>query len=148
MPVENGGEGVREVLAGDFALVLCDLMMPALSGDVFYRAVERIRPDLCERFVFMTGHRSDAKTDGFLEKVNCLVLRKPFPLQHLRDVMALREVRCVFQSVFEGTASDVGIGPAANVLLTGGIPHSGGISIAAKVAAVLARAQSVPARMM
>src|SRR5437867_2028971 len=42
--VENGAEGVRKILADDFAIILCDMMMPKLSGTMFYRAVERAKP--------------------------------------------------------------------------------------------------------
>src|SRR5947209_15354865 len=49
--VENGAEGVRKVLADDFAVILCDMMMPTLSGPMFYRAIERAKPHLCNRFI-------------------------------------------------------------------------------------------------
>ena len=39
--VDNGSDGVREVLEGDSALILCDMRMPKVSGEVFSRAVER-----------------------------------------------------------------------------------------------------------
>jgi len=91
--VRSGGDGVREVLAGDFALVLCDIMMPGLPGDMFYRAVERIRPELCERFIFMSGHRGDEHTCEFLKQANCSMLRKPFPLQDLLDAITSTEAR-------------------------------------------------------
>src|SRR5204863_3983154 len=55
--VQNGVEGVHEVLASDFEVILCDMLMPTLPGDMFYRAVERMRPHLCDRFIFMTGYR-------------------------------------------------------------------------------------------
>src|SRR6185295_5824358 len=87
--VPSGGAGVREVLAGDFALVLCDVMMPGLPGDMFYRAVERIRPDLCQRFVFMSGFRGDEKTCAFIKDVNGYLLRKPFHLQDLLDAITV-----------------------------------------------------------
>lgn len=146
VPVQNGGEGVREVLASDYAMVLCDFNMPGLPGDLFYRAVERIRPDLCRRFVFMTGHRDDAKTNNFIREINGFVLWKPFQLKELQDAIILLEVRCAFQSVFDGAATDPGVSHTANVLLTGGSSHPEGASMAAKVAAILARAQSVPVR--
>jgi len=44
--VSNGAEGIREMVARDFSVILCDLMMPTLPGDMFYRAAERIRPRL------------------------------------------------------------------------------------------------------
>ena len=47
--VQSGVEGIQEVLAGDFAVILCDMMMPGLPGDLFFHAVDRARPHLCER---------------------------------------------------------------------------------------------------
>lgn len=100
--VRNGTEGVREVIAGDFTMILCDFMMPGLPGDMFYRAVEKTRPTLCTGFIFMTGHRSDGATHEFIQSVDGFVLRKPFPLRNLLDVIALAEVRRTFRSVFDG----------------------------------------------
>ena len=40
---KNGVEGVREIMASDFEVILCDMMMPTLPGDMFYLAVERMR---------------------------------------------------------------------------------------------------------
>jgi CheY-like chemotaxis protein len=104
--VANGGEGVREVLARNFTLVLCDFMMPGLPGDIFFRAVQRIRPSLCQRFVFMTGHQTDERTLAFIKSVDGFVLQKPFPLQHLLDSVAFAEARVMFQSVFDGPVTE------------------------------------------
>ena len=38
--VQNSIEGVHKVLASDFELILCDMMMPTLPGDMFFRAVD------------------------------------------------------------------------------------------------------------
>src|ERR1700755_396319 len=76
--VRNGVEGVREIMASDFEVILCDMMMPTLPGDMFYLAVERMRPHLCDRFVFMTGHRGYVKVNDFIKSVNGTILTKPF----------------------------------------------------------------------
>jgi CheY-like chemotaxis protein len=99
VPVKNGGEGVAQVLNGDFALVLCDLNMPGLPGDMFYRAVERIRPDLCSRFVFMTGYRGDAKVNDYVKSIGCWVLRKPFPLEDLLALFAFTSERPTMETI-------------------------------------------------
>src|SRR5436190_24107310 len=67
--VQNGVEGVHQVLASDFEVILCDMMMPTLPGDMFFRAVERMRPHLCDRFIFMTGHRNNSKVNDFIGNV-------------------------------------------------------------------------------
>jgi DNA-binding response OmpR family regulator len=91
--VQNGVEGVHQVLAGDFEIILCDMMMPALPGDMFFRAVERMRPHLCDRFVFMTGHRNNQKVNEFIASVNGTILTKPFHVDDLLEMVAFIQVR-------------------------------------------------------
>ncbi len=91
--VVNGVEGVHKVLAGDFDVILCDMMMPTLPGDMFFRAVERMRPHLCDRFVFMTGHRNNQKVNEFIESVDGTILTKPFHVDDLLEMVAFIEVR-------------------------------------------------------
>jgi CheY-like chemotaxis protein len=75
--VENGVDGLREILAFDFDVILCDMMMPTMPGEMFYLAVSRAKPHLCKRFVFITGHAGESKVAAFLERVKGLVLHKP-----------------------------------------------------------------------
>jgi DNA-binding response OmpR family regulator len=91
--VQNGVEGVHEVLAHDFEVILCDMMMPTLPGDMFFRAVERMRPHLCDRFVFMTGHRGNPKVTDFIRNVNGTMLSKPFHVDDLLEMIAFVQVR-------------------------------------------------------
>ncbi len=91
--VQNGVEGVHEVLASDFEVILCDMMMPTLPGDMFFRAVERMRPHLCDRFIFMTGHRGNPKINEFIRVVNGTMLAKPFHVEDLLEMIAFVQVR-------------------------------------------------------
>jgi CheY-like chemotaxis protein len=83
--VDNGVEGLKKIASADFDIVLCDMMMPTLPGDMFYLAVERTKPYLCKRFIFMTGHRGDPKWDAFVRKVGGLMLWKPIQVRDLLD---------------------------------------------------------------
>jgi CheY-like chemotaxis protein len=91
--VNNGVEGVHEVLAGDFEVIVCDMQMPTLPGDMFYRAVERMRPQLCDRFIFMTGYRGNTKVNEFVSAVSGTVLMKPFHMDDLLELTAFIELR-------------------------------------------------------
>ena len=91
--VQNGVEGVHEVLASDFEVILCDMLMPTLPGDMFFRAVERMRPHLCDRFIFMTGYRGNTKVNEFIAGVNGTVLTKPFHVDDLLELIAFVELR-------------------------------------------------------
>jgi CheY-like chemotaxis protein len=81
--VTNGADGLRQIMANNFDIILCDMVMPNLPGDMFYLAVQRTKPHLCKRFIFMTGHQADPKWDGFIRKVCGIMLWKPFQLADL-----------------------------------------------------------------
>jgi CheY-like chemotaxis protein len=75
--VKNGVEGLREVMALDFDVIICDLMMPAMPGDMFYLAVKKAKPHLAERFIFVTAYSDKPEVSKFLEETRGLVLMKP-----------------------------------------------------------------------
>ena len=81
----NGAEGLRHIMAADFDVIVCDMLMPTLAGDMFYLAVERTKPHLCKRFIFITGHRENPKVVEFLKKVRGITLFKPFQLHFLLE---------------------------------------------------------------
>jgi CheY-like chemotaxis protein len=85
----NGADGLKKILAADFNLILCDMVMPNFPGDMFYLAVERARPQLCKRFIFMTGHQDDRKIEQFIQRIQGLMLWKPFPMNALFDAISV-----------------------------------------------------------
>jgi DNA-binding response OmpR family regulator len=87
--VRNGVEGLREVMRLDFDVILCDLMMPEMPGDMFYLAVHKAKPQLCSRFLFITGHADNPKVEAFLKKIDGLVLFKPVLTDELVRMISL-----------------------------------------------------------
>ena len=83
----DGVQGIKKILAGDYSIILCDMVMPNLAGDMFYAAVERVKPHICRRFLFMTGHGGDRKIDEFIRKVRGLILWKPFQSHVLMEAI-------------------------------------------------------------
>jgi DNA-binding NtrC family response regulator len=88
--VGNGADGLRMIMEEDFDAILCDMVMPKMPGDMFYYAVQRVKPDLCERFIFITGYGESPGIRDFLTKVSEQVIKKPFNLEDLTD--ALRQL--------------------------------------------------------
>ena len=88
--VPSGVEGLREIMKGAFDLIICDMMMPQMGGEMFYWAVTRIRPAAGQRFIFFTGHRNNPTIEFFFKRVNATVLIKPFKLEALDS--AIRDV--------------------------------------------------------
>ena len=89
--VPSGVEGLREITKGAFDLIICDMMMRGMGGEMFYWAVTRMRPATAQRFIFFTGHKNNAALEFFFKRVNATVLIKPFNLNALdstiRDVL-------------------------------------------------------------
>jgi DNA-binding NtrC family response regulator len=75
--VKNGAEGLRELMALDFDVIMCDMVMPSMAGDMFYLAVQKTKPHLCDCFIFLTGHSDIPKVTEFIQRVNGVVLYKP-----------------------------------------------------------------------
>ena len=85
--VTNGVDGLKQIIANDFTVIVCDMMMPNLPGDMFYRAVERTKPSHCQRFIFITGYKGNEHIEDFIRKVHGTVLWKPFATQQLMDAI-------------------------------------------------------------
>ncbi len=71
----------------DFDLVLCDLMMPDVSGEHVYRAVRERSPGLLPRFVFMTGGAFTERAQEFLAHFDGRQLEKPFNIDEVESLL-------------------------------------------------------------
>jgi CheY-like chemotaxis protein len=67
-----------------FDAILCDLMMPAMSGIDFHRALDQQHPDQAAALIFLTGGAFSADTAAFLASVSNRQLTKPFDVVKLR----------------------------------------------------------------
>ena len=78
-----------ELLTSDdqFDVVLCDLLMPAMSGMDLYRELKRHRPGLENRLVFMTGGAFTPRAAEFLALVSNRRIEKPFDLSQVRRLV-------------------------------------------------------------
>jgi signal transduction histidine kinase/ActR/RegA family two-component response regulator len=70
-----------------FDLVLCDLMMPDMTGMDVYEAVEERLPSLRDRFVFVSGGGVTERSRRFLERHADRVLPKPIDSRRLCEVL-------------------------------------------------------------
>ena len=79
----EGREAVALMGAQEFDVILCDLIMPEMTGmDVYRAALQRATP-MHERIVFMTGGAFTQRARDFLQRVPNLRIEKPFELGHL-----------------------------------------------------------------
>jgi CheY-like chemotaxis protein len=64
--------------------ILCDLMMPGMTGMELFEVLRREHPALAGRVVFMTGGVSMMRVSEFLESVPNAKFEKPFDIAELR----------------------------------------------------------------
>jgi PAS domain S-box-containing protein len=67
-----------------YDVILCDLMMPQITGMEVHDAVAKIDPRQAQRIVFMTGGAFTEAARGFFEKTQNQRIEKPFDLKSLR----------------------------------------------------------------
>lgn len=78
---------LASMLEVDFQVVLCDVMMPELNGMDLFDRVTSERPELRDRFVFITGGAFTEHARLFLRQTGRPVVRKPCTRQELRDAV-------------------------------------------------------------
>ena len=71
-----------------YDVVLCDLLMPVMTGMDLYAEVVRTAPKLAGRIVFMTGGAFTPRARAFLESVASPCLEKPLDMGKLRSILA------------------------------------------------------------
>jgi PAS domain S-box-containing protein len=77
-------KALERIAAGEvFDVVLCDLMMPEMTGMELYDRTRRVAPALAQRFVFLTGGAFTPRARAFLDEVPSPRLEKPFDAQSL-----------------------------------------------------------------
>jgi two-component system cell cycle sensor histidine kinase/response regulator CckA len=67
--------------------ILCDLMMPEMTGMELHARLVRQAPDQAARMVFVTGGAFTVEAQEFLARVSNARLEKPFALEELRGTI-------------------------------------------------------------
>ena len=95
--LQREGHEVLTALGGEAALailreqpvdvLLLDLRMPDMRGDVLFEYAVALRPELRARTLFMTGDITERATE-LIAACGCHFLRKPFDLRDLTAAVA------------------------------------------------------------
>lgn len=88
--VIHSGAGAQELLRQDdeFDVLLCDLMMPEVTGMSLFAWLEEHLPQLCSRVIFMSGGAFTSDASALLRRVPNPQLSKPFDRSKLRALVA------------------------------------------------------------
>jgi len=74
--------GKKEV---DF--VVCDMKMPGIDGEGFYRILGEKIPSLQKRIIFSAGDVMGRNTKAFFNSIKNPCIEKPFDLKHLKETI-------------------------------------------------------------
>ncbi len=85
----TGGREALTLLASgaEFQLILCDVMMPEVSGIDVYEELARTAPDLAKKIVFMSGGIFTPRAKAFLDQIANHRLDKPIDMPRLIEWM-------------------------------------------------------------
>jgi signal transduction histidine kinase len=83
----DGEDALAKVAAQSFDAVVCDLKMPRVDGQAFFRALPAVAPALARRVTFVTGDVAGTDAEQFLKESGCRWLAKPFRLRDLLDAI-------------------------------------------------------------
>ena len=87
----NGAEALQRFVTGErFDVILCDLLMPEMSGMELFEQLEQRFGDQADRVVFVTGGATSEAARDFVEQHRGRVITKPFTPQVIEA--ALRRV--------------------------------------------------------
>ena len=85
----RGSQALELIGKRDYDLMLCDLLMPEMTGMEVYERVAEQRPELLGRIVIMTGGAFSPGARSFLDRIANVRIEKPFDNQMLRQLVAV-----------------------------------------------------------
>jgi CheY-like chemotaxis protein len=86
--VPRAQEALARIRAGEqFQLILCDLMMPEMTGMDFHAELVKTHQAITDRVVFMSGGAFTASARAFLERIPNQHLDKPIDTGRLRRLV-------------------------------------------------------------
>jgi two-component system NtrC family sensor kinase len=92
--VTNAADALEQCVTRSFDVVLCDLMMPGMTGMQFYERLRGTHAGMEARVVFMTGGTLLPDVQRFLSDTPNPCLEKPIPIKRLRTCVDERVRKC------------------------------------------------------
>jgi PAS domain S-box-containing protein len=85
--VRGARDGLARLATEEFALILCDVMMPGMSGIELHERLAEERPELLARVHFMTGGAFTPRARQFLDMIGARRIDKPIDPARLRALV-------------------------------------------------------------
>ena len=83
----DGREALKMLKSTKVDAILCDLDMPELAGDLFYREVGLGQPQLLKRLIFISANTENPLYETFLAKLRTPVLAKPVTMDRVLETL-------------------------------------------------------------
>jgi CheY-like chemotaxis protein len=101
--VNSAADGLALLASGRrFDVILCDVMMPGMSGMDLFERLREVAPSEVDRLVFVTGCALVPEVRAFLDRVSNTCLEKPFDIAALQAFVE-RRVRREFDEQHDAT---------------------------------------------
>jgi signal transduction histidine kinase len=86
--MEEGQKAFEQINAGErFDVILCDLMMPQMTGMELYDKISEVAQEQASRIIFFTGGAFTPMARDFLKKTPNLCIEKPFEIASLEKLI-------------------------------------------------------------
>jgi PAS domain S-box-containing protein len=85
---DDAHSALERITGGEqYAVILCDVMMPKMSGIDFFKKLQSVAPAQAEKLIFLTGGAFTPDVREFLDTVSNLRIDKPFDPMSLRALI-------------------------------------------------------------
>ena len=86
--ISSATEALERIGAGErFDVILCDLMMPQMTGMDLHAELSEIAREQAGRMIFLTGGAFTSRARSFLDETRNRHIEKPFDVLHLRALV-------------------------------------------------------------
>jgi PAS domain S-box-containing protein len=79
----DGTKALARLYRKRYDIILCDMRMPEMNGEDFYRQIQEKDPELARRIIFTTGDTIHLASRRFIDEISAHLLAKPFELEEL-----------------------------------------------------------------
>jgi CheY-like chemotaxis protein len=88
LAITSARDAIERIASGErFDVILCDLMMPEVTGMDLHAELSRLAPDQAEQVIFMTGGAFTSRARTFLDQVGNPRIEKPFDVHSIRALV-------------------------------------------------------------
>jgi PAS domain S-box-containing protein len=82
--LERADDALEKLRNQRYDLIMLDIKLPVMSGIELYRHIEKTKPTMVPKVLFITGDMVEPSTRDFLEKTKASYITKPFNMDHLK----------------------------------------------------------------